>query len=212
MLYANTMPSTSAIRSGLRAVTRDAIRAELTQRALSLLDERGFDETTVEDIATAVGISPRSFFRYFPTKEDVVIGDLMPLGHLIEEALLARPEGEKPWVSLRASLAPLVRKAESDPENVLRSTRVALSTAGLRGRTIERHTAWATVLAPIVARRFESERQYAAMAAAALTQSALACLYVATVEWVAVAGRTPYADLLDAAFEAVGQLAISTYP
>lgn len=206
------MAETPNTRPGLRALARDAVRAEVARRALALLDERGFDETTVEDIVSAVGISPRSFFRYFPSKEDVVIGDLMPMGHLIEKALLDRPDDESPWTALRASLAPLVRKAESDPENVLRATRVALSTAGLRGKTIERHTVWAATLAPIIARRFESNRRHSAMAAAALTQSALACLYVATVEWAASTGNDAYDDLLDAAFQAVSPLETKQTP
>ena len=136
------MKADGKVRADLRELGKSAIRAEVVQRAMVLLDERGFDQTTVEDISAAVGISPRSFFRYFATKEDLVVGDLMAMGRLVEEALLDRPEDEAPWSSLRASLAPLVRTSESDPENVLRSTRVALSTAGLRARTLERHSVW----------------------------------------------------------------------
>ena len=193
-------------RSDLRELGRSAIRTEIAQRAIVLLDEQGFDQTTVDDISTAVGISPRSFFRYFPTKEDLVIGDLMPMGRLVEQALLDRPEDESPWVALRAALVPLVLTAEKDPEDVLRNTRVALSTAGLRAKTIERHTAWAALLAPIIAQRLPNSSRHTAMAADALSQSALACLYVATVTWSSSDRSESYANLLDAAFSAVAPL------
>jgi len=191
-------------RADLRQVAKDAIRREVAQRAILLLDERGFDETTVEEIASAVGISPRSFFRYFPTKEDIVISDLPAMGLLVEEALKARPADEKPWVSLRAAMAPLVRTAEGDPENILRSTRVGLSTAGLRAKTIERHTVWAALLAPVLADRLAGSGKHTDMAAQALAQSALACLYVATLAWSSSDGSNSYNDLLNEAFEAVG--------
>jgi AcrR family transcriptional regulator len=197
------METTDALRTGLRAATRDAIRAQVAERAVVYLDEHGFDETTVEQLAAAVGISPRSFFRYFPTKEDVVVGSLMPLGRLVEERLRGRPEGEQPWVALRASLSPMVESAESDPAAVLRQARVAFSTPGLRAQTLERHATWATFLAPIVADRLRDRSGNTVVAAGALTQCALACLYVATVAWVDAGGDERFSVLLDAAFQSI---------
>ena len=199
------MTSEAPDRGDLRQIGKQAVRAEIAHRAVILLDERGFDETTVEEISAAVGISPRSFFRYFATKEDLAIGDLMPMGRLIEQALLARPEKESPWVALRAALKPLEDIAEGDTENVRRASRVALSTAGLRAKTMERHAAWAVALAPIVARRLSGSQDRASLAAEAITQSALACLYVATTTWSA-GGTRSYSRLLDEAFEAVAQM------
>lgn len=196
------MNADASDRGDLREIGKQAVRAEIARRAVVLLDERGFDETTVEEISAAVGISARSFFRYFATKEDLVIGDLMPMGRLIEEALVSRPEDELPWAALRAALAPLERIAEGDMETVRRTTRVALSTPGLRAKTIERHTAWAAVLAPIVARRLTGKQEHPTVAAGAITQSALACLYVATLAWSAGVSQS-YSSLLDEAFEAV---------
>ena len=193
-------------RANLRELGKNAIRAEVAQRAIVLLDERGFDQTTVEEIASAVGISPRSFFRYFPTKEDLVIGNLMAMGQLVEEALRSRPADEAPWTALRAAMAPLVRTAEADPVNVLRSTRVGLSTAGLRARTLERNAVWADLLAPVLTERLFGQKNHTEMAAQALAQSALACLYVATLAWSAGDGSESYDFLLDEAFEAVARL------
>jgi AcrR family transcriptional regulator len=196
------MTTGSSDQDGLREIGRRAVRAEIAQRAVAILDQRGFDETTVEELSAAVGISPRSFFRYFATKEEVAIGDLLPMGRLIETALSERSEAEAAWVALRAALTPLVRIAEADPEAVRRATRVALSTPGLRAKTLERHLTWAEHLAPIVARRFTGTSRHPALAADAITQSALACLYVATSTWAAGSAES-YSELIDEAFAAV---------
>jgi len=201
--YAGFVHTSETARTGLRAVTREAIRSQVALRAVELLDEQGFDNTTVEDLAAAVGISPRSFFRYFPTKEDVVIGNLMPMGRLVEKELLARPKSEAAWAALRESLSPMVLSTESDPVNVLRQARVASSTPGLRARTIERHEIWALFLAPVVARRRDDTSATAMLTAGALTHCALACLHIATNAWVSSEGRNPFTELLDIAFSSV---------
>jgi AcrR family transcriptional regulator len=192
-------------RNELREIGKRAVRAELVQRAVALLDEQGFDQTTVEEISAAVGVSPRSFFRHFPTKEDIAVGHLAAMGVLVVEALAARPEGESAWVALRASLEPLVSITEGDPENVRRSSRVALSTAGLRSKVLELHAEWTAALAPIVSRRAGGDGPHPTMAAEAVTHSAMACLYVATKAWSA-GGTRGYDDLLDEAFDAVAHL------
>jgi AcrR family transcriptional regulator len=192
-------------RNELREIGKRAVRSEIVQRAVILLDQQGFDETTVEEISAAVGISPRSFFRYFPTKEDIAVGHLASMGHLVEEALAERPEGESPWVALRAALQPLVSITEANVESVRRSSRVALSTPGLRSKVLELHAAWTNTLAPILSRRLSDDGPHPTMAAEAITQSAMACLYVATKAWSA-GGTRDYADLLDEAFDAVAGL------
>ncbi|KPC90357.1 TetR family transcriptional regulator, partial [Streptomyces sp. NRRL F-6602] len=63
---------------GLRMKTRRAVTEALADTALDLFDRAGFDQVTVADIVAAAGISQRSFFRYFSSKEDVVFGDRIP--------------------------------------------------------------------------------------------------------------------------------------
>lgn len=60
----------------LRTRRRTATRIEIQRAALDLFEQHGFDETTVDEIARVAGISPRTFFRYFATKEDSVLGDM----------------------------------------------------------------------------------------------------------------------------------------
>ena len=60
--------------TGLRERRRRTTLAEIEAAAFELFAEKGSEHTTVDDIAAAAGVSPRTFFRYFPTKEDAVLG------------------------------------------------------------------------------------------------------------------------------------------
>lgn len=85
----------------LRQEQRDFSGAEITRRAISLFVERGYDEVTVDEIAAAAGISARTFFRYFPSKSDVLRQHQRFLFDRLTRALEARPPSESASVALR---------------------------------------------------------------------------------------------------------------
>lgn len=165
-----------------------------------MFDEQGFDETTVDQIAAAVGISPRSFFRYFASKEDVVLGDPMLYGEPVRERLAQALESMPVWQALRSGFEVVVETVESNPEWALRATRVMISTPSLRARNTEKHLAWMTVLVPLVAAALTgpgATRQYHARA---ITLCALTCLDVSSAELVHRDGAVTTRQLLDEAF------------
>jgi AcrR family transcriptional regulator len=82
--------------------------AELETVALRLFDERGFDDVTVEEIASAAQISVRTFYRYFPSKEDVLQVQIDRRSNALRVALAARPTDEAPLVSLRFAFETVV--------------------------------------------------------------------------------------------------------
>ncbi len=79
------------VRSGLRERTKARTRQELIDAAFTLFAERGFEACTVDEIAEAADVSPRTFFRYFPVKEDVALARLEDESALIVEHLARRP-------------------------------------------------------------------------------------------------------------------------
>jgi len=91
--------------------TRQAIRAAATR----LFDERGFESTTVRDIAAAAGIGERTFFRYFPSKEALASGQVRDLIPDLSELLRARPAHETPYLALRNAVIALAAQKDAPP-------------------------------------------------------------------------------------------------
>src|SRR5947199_10224343 len=99
----------------VRERTRRAVRGELTQLAVDLFVEKGYDETTIDDLAAAAGMSKRTFFRYFASKEELVMGKYEFLGQQLAETLPARPAAEPPWVPLRQTSGRAAVHVETNP-------------------------------------------------------------------------------------------------
>jgi TetR/AcrR family transcriptional regulator, regulator of mycofactocin system len=89
------------LASRLRATRSEMMSSELERVALRLFDERGFGNVTVEDIASEAQISVRTFYRYFPSKEDVLQLQIRRRSDALRVALSARPLDEPPLQSLR---------------------------------------------------------------------------------------------------------------
>src|SRR2546430_17729036 len=98
----------------VRERPRRAVRGELAQLAVDLFVEKGYDETTIDDLAAAAGVSKRTFFRYFASKEELVVGKYEYFGEQLAEDLAARPAGEPIWVSLRQIFKRVADYVEND--------------------------------------------------------------------------------------------------
>src|SRR5437016_14623532 len=88
-------------KPGLRERKKARTRAAIREHAFRLFRKQGYDATTVEQIAEAAEVSPSTFFRYFPTKEDVVLQDDMDVRMI--EALERQPAGVAPLAAFRAA-------------------------------------------------------------------------------------------------------------
>lgn len=84
----------------LRDRQRAQIRADIRRAAFRLFVERGYDAVTTEEIAAAAGVSPRTFFRHVPTKEELLLGPVRHGGAAIVNLLEQRPASEAPDVAL----------------------------------------------------------------------------------------------------------------
>jgi AcrR family transcriptional regulator len=96
--------TTSPLAQQLSAKRAEMMASEVEAVALGLFEARSFGATTVEEIASAAGISVRTFYRYFATKEDVLQLRIDQRSALLADALAARPEDEAPLESLRVAL------------------------------------------------------------------------------------------------------------
>ncbi len=141
------------VTPGLRERKKLATRLALHQAALQLVAERGLDGVSVDDIAARADVSPRTFFNYFPTKDDAVLG-LDPAGvSLAAGRFTARPADEDPVTALRAVQAEQAAAMADEPAGVW----------PLRLRVIEEHP---VLLARLHATFAASERALAEAIAA----------------------------------------------
>jgi AcrR family transcriptional regulator len=163
--------------------------------AFDLFGEKGFAAVTVDELAAAVGLSKRSFFRYFGSKEDVVLDDLANLGRALAVRLAARPASEGPWEAVRAAFTLLEEQNDAAPERTFRLLRMLHATPGLRASHLEKRSRWHELLAPHLVDRLPADLRPAA--ARVLAGAALACLDVAQEMWLAAPEHASLGALLD---------------
>ena len=99
----------NASGESLRDRQRAQIRADIRRAAFRLFVERGYDDVTTEEIATAAGVSPRTFFRHVPTKEEVLLAPVRYGGAAIVILLEQRPASESPDVALINAITTRIR-------------------------------------------------------------------------------------------------------
>lgn len=188
----------------LRNRATRAVRAEIAAVAIRLFLEQGFDKTTVDQIAAEAGLSRTSFFRYFATKEDAVLGHLEELGQKARDALVARPADEPAWQALRHAFNVLIAERSAYPEGGMSMHRMLRDTPSLQARQLGKQVGWQELLAPEVARRLGIPGDPYDPRPRALVAAALGCLNVAVDMCALSEGTVDMADLLD---QAMGALA-----
>ncbi|WP_171112214.1 MULTISPECIES: TetR/AcrR family transcriptional regulator [Streptomyces] len=92
-----TLDTPPAAPRGRREAHKAATRKALQEAAHRMFEERGYARTTVRDIAAAAGVTERTFFRYFPSKEDLVLDETLDLIPVMRARVVARPVGEDPY-------------------------------------------------------------------------------------------------------------------
>jgi AcrR family transcriptional regulator len=139
-------------RPGLRERKKARTRAAIREHALRLFRQQGYDETTVEQIAEAAEVSPSTFFRYFPTKEDVVLQDDMEL--LWMDGFLTQPADMGPIAALRAAVRAAFDGMGPGELAELRETMdMAIAVPAVRGRMLAEFARTTQVIAQAVAER-----------------------------------------------------------
>ena len=139
-------------RPGLRERKKAKTRAAIQQHALRLFREQGYDATTIEQIADAAEVSPSTFFRYFPTKEDVALYDA--LDPLVFAAFQAQPPELSPVRAMREAMREVV--AGLSPEE-LRDMEARMDlirdVPELRARTLDEYGRAIDLMTELVANR-----------------------------------------------------------
>jgi AcrR family transcriptional regulator len=142
----------AARQNGLRERKKARTRAAIREHALRLFREQGYHATTVEQIAEAAEVSPSTFFRYFPTKEDVVLQDDFDLVTLA--AFERQPTELSPIAAFRAAWAETYATLTEEELARLEETSVmTMNIPELRARAVDELSRTIDVIAEVTARR-----------------------------------------------------------
>lgn len=178
------------LRERKKIKTRTAIR-EATYR---LVEEQGYDATTVEQIAEAAEVSPSTVFRYFPTKEDIVLTD--EYDPLLEQELRERPADE-PWFD---SLRYVLRKAiglgsGEDPDVSRLRTRLMVEVPAVRSRMMESASVTGRLLSRAIGER--AGRDPDGLEVRVFAMSLIGGLMETSLYWAEGGHQDDFADLVE---------------
>jgi AcrR family transcriptional regulator len=173
----------------------------IQSEALRLFSEQGYAQTTVEQIADAAAISPRTFFRYFPSKEDVVLWDEYDdpaASDLVAARTVGEPLAETIRVLIRETLSGLYR---SDPERLLARVRLAVTVPELRARFLREEPHGFEELAQLLTEKRGSAVDVQQLRV--LTSAFLATAWVALDLWQRSDGEDDLLELIDRAIDSL---------
>jgi AcrR family transcriptional regulator len=137
---------------GLRERKKARTRAAIREHALRLFREQGYGATRVEQIAEAAEVSPATFYRYFPTKEDVVLQD--DLDVLTLDALEAQPPGLSPLAAVRGAVASArAGFTDEERERFRQTTELTMAVPEIRARALDEFARTIDGTAAVLARR-----------------------------------------------------------
>uniref|UniRef100_UPI0004CB8B91 TetR/AcrR family transcriptional regulator n=1 Tax=Streptomyces cellulosae TaxID=1968 RepID=UPI0004CB8B91 len=198
MTPARPLPLTDGPRLGLRERKKIKTRTAILDATYALIDEQGYDATTIEQIAERAEVSPSTVFRYFPTKEDIVLTD--EYDPLLLEELRARPADE-PWT---ASLRYILRKAidlgaTEKPEVIRMRSRLMVEVPAVRSRMMESMSVTGELLAGAVAER--TGREQNSLEVRVYTMSLIGGLAEVSLYWAENDFRDDLRTLLDRALD-----------
>lgn len=145
--------TSAATDGGLRERHKQSTRRSLEDAALRLFAEQGYDATPIEAIAEAAGVSPRTFFRYFTAKDEVLDMGWEQRREQLAELVDTVPAEDDDHAAAGRVLVAMAESFEPERERVLLRARALRSSAALRGRNADTTAAWEQTLAAGLARR-----------------------------------------------------------
>jgi len=194
-------PPAGPRRRGSRRPRADILR-QLKEISLDLFARNGFDATTVNDLVAQVGISRRTFFRYFASKEDVVLSWIEDEAQAAWPLLLDRSPDEEPLMAMRRAFAKLARRHVHDLENTRRLMTLIFETACLRTRFDSEVARCQSKLDAALERPGPGDR-YALFKVRVQNAAAVAAYIAAMQAWIAEGNEDSLDFLVSVAFDAL---------
>lgn len=185
----------------IREQTRSVVRSLLARTAIELFAAKGFDNTTLDEVAAAAGVSRRTLFNYFRNKEDLALSGLDEQGELIAARLAERPADDDAWTALRAAFQ-VLEEIDITAEGRLEFITLLFGNDSLRAGHTEKQARWQDLFAPHIEPRLP-DSDHRTLQARAIAAAAIICMQAANEEWVRLGGQADMFDLYDTAVQAI---------
>ncbi|MEQ0878417.1 TetR/AcrR family transcriptional regulator [Enterobacter vonholyi] len=186
----------------LREKKKERTRLKILEAALELIDSHGFQDTTINQIASAIDLSPRTVLRYFPTKEDIIVSWVEEGMTIFLTCLHQRPIDEHAHLSLLACARELLQLYEKQAEFYLTIERVIASSSAISARKHEMSAELAKKVSQVLSERATSTK-ISLIALELYPAIIFSILRVVIRSWVASDGKRQLMKLFDNAIELI---------
>ena len=180
-------------------------RGRLEEAALELYRERGFEQTTVAEIAQRAGLTERTFFRYFTDKREVLFGGQSTLNELFVRSVAEAPPSASPLDAVAAALEATAGLLESRRALARQRQAVIAANADLQERELLKLASLASALAGALRQRGVAEP-----AASLAAEAGIAVFRVAFERWIDDDRGRPLAELMRASLDELKALTAGT--
>lgn len=187
---------------GLRALKTQLQREQLIDAGLALFFENGFEGTSVTDITDSIGISQRTFFRYFKTKEELAFDWINANGDFAVEVLSRQPAGQSPIESMSAMHRQLAMRMDDNLQFSARVTRLIFESPTLAARAHFEFAKWEHLFVDLLTRgeKVSAETRRKVEVAVAVNITAFV---VAARQWSRLRRPTRILPLVEAALDVI---------
>ena len=187
---------------GLRERKKLERRRSIEVAALNRFGKNGFDAATIDEIAADADIATRTFFSYFPTKEDVVLADYADRLKRTTDELGRRPASEAPWLALRESFAVVAADYEAQRDDLIRRFAIMAVNPSVHARSLQLQAGWEDTVAEVLAQRMGVNAED--IRPRLMSSAALACMRSSLRHWILTGHRRSLPDLVEASFDRLG--------
>lgn len=177
-------------------------RRRIEEAAVALFDANGFEGTTIDDIASAADIAPRTFFSYFSTKEDVVLADYSARLARIIGQLRESPPEEPVWSALRDAFSVVASDYEAERTRLVLRFTIMASAPSVYARSLQLQAGWEHDLAAELSARVGTSR--GDPEPLLLAAAALAAMRSSLEHWIVTGHTASLPMLVQRAFDRLG--------
>lgn len=189
--------------TSLRERKKQQTRDQLIDAAFALFEQRGYDHVSAAEIAEQANVSERTFYRYFPTKEDVIFPDADEKMRHVDDLVANLPKSMSVLQGMRAGIRAISLETQESTELQLARARLVMSTPSLQSLIMRREQEWVESFADAIAARLDLDQDQDIRPE--ITAAVIVAVFrVVMKRWIHSGGQEPINVMIDEALAFLG--------